>query len=417
MNLTGLKSKSVRAGLKANALHWAFVDRGVYLGYRRGRRGAAWYGRHGATVRQIGIADDALPANGGTVLDFSQALAKLKTQFAAEPGGKRAVVTVGDAFDAYARSYEAAGGRSKREHYKVKFTPLLDIKLAKLTKEDIEDWRQKLIETPPRARVKEGEEQKYRAMPDTEEARRKRMASVRQDFSVLKAALNQAFREGHVTSNRAWTTVRRLKPPEKPERSYLRSGEEVRIFVNACDEPSGFRNLFLGALLTGARVSELARLNIADYHADQKTLTIKTSKTGKPRHVPLTIEADQFFAALAAGHPPTDPLLPKIVRGQRRRWYASAQGPFIRAARQAVNMPDISFHSSRHTHISHLLMRHVAKEAIAKIVGHENTLQIENCYGHVSDKWVREQLDQSGLTFGIKPPATNVSALRSAKGR
>jgi integrase len=419
VSLAKLKSKAARAGLASDDIYWAFVGPSLYLGYRRGKKRSSWYGRLGTTVRQIALADDHLPADGSRVFDFAQASERLKQQFAAEPGnGSRAVVTVADAFDiSYAPRYAMSGKHpGSRAYYRAQLGPLLDIKLAKLTREDIEAWRQKLVETPPRKRICEGEEQTYRDMANTDEARRKRRATVNQVTSVLKAALNAAFQDGHVMSNRAWGTVKKLKGTRKPEPAFLRSDAEVRHFINACDEPSGFRTLFLAGLLTGARVSELARLNVSDYHADTRTLSIQISKTDQARAVPLTSEAEEFFAALAAGRPLNEPLLPKWVRGEPRRWYTSAQGRYVTQARQSANVdPRITFHAAtRHTFVSHALMRGMAKEAIAHVVGHQNTRMIEDVYGHITPSFVRQQLDQSAPRFGIKPP-TNVQPLKRRK--
>jgi hypothetical protein len=50
------------------------------------------------------------------------------------------------------------------------------------------------------------------------------------------------------------------------------------------------------ALLTGCRFRELAALATEDFNTDAGTITIRTSKSGKPRHVVLTDEGREFFA-------------------------------------------------------------------------------------------------------------------------
>jgi len=52
-----------------------------------------------------------------------------------------------------------------------------------------------------------------------------------------------------------------------------------------------------GALLSGARYSELARMHVADFHRDSGTLLVRTSKAGKVRHIELTAEGLDFFTA------------------------------------------------------------------------------------------------------------------------
>jgi integrase len=56
--------------------------------------------------------------------------------------------------------------------------------------------------------------------------------------------------------------------------------------VNAC--PPALRNLVRGALMTGARYSELCRLVVRDINLDARSAAIRESKGGKPRHLALT---------------------------------------------------------------------------------------------------------------------------------
>ena len=48
--------------------------------------------------------------------------------------------------------------------------------------------------------------------------------------------------------------------------------------------------LVRAALETGARYSELTRLEVADFNPDSGTIQIRQSKSGQPRHVTLTPE-------------------------------------------------------------------------------------------------------------------------------
>jgi len=63
--------------------------------------------------------------------------------------------------------------------------------------------------------------------------------------------------------------------------------------MNAAD--SEFRPLIQAALLTGCRYAEITRHEARDVNLDANTLTIRTSKSGKARHVVLTDEAARFF--------------------------------------------------------------------------------------------------------------------------
>src|SRR5262249_56031622 len=96
-----------------------------------------------------------------------------------------------------------------------------------------------------------------------------RRATANRVLTILKAALNFAFDEGRVSSNREWG--RRVKPFENVETARVRylQLDEARRLVNVTD--ATFRPMVTAALMTGARYGELARLTIADFNRDAGT--------------------------------------------------------------------------------------------------------------------------------------------------
>ena len=119
-------------------------------------------------------------------------------------------------------------------------------------------------------------------------------------LTVLKAALNHADRERRCTSDDAWRQVRAFREADAARLRYL-SDDEARRLTNVC--PADFRALVTAALLTGCRYGELTALIVADFNPDVGTIRIPVSKIGKPRHVVLTQEGRDFFAALIADRP------------------------------------------------------------------------------------------------------------------
>ena len=116
---------------------------------------------------------------------------------------------------------------------------------------------------------------------------------------MLKAILNHAYDEGHVSNRDAWG--RKLKPFRNVEVARVRylSIAEAERLINACN--AEFRALVRAALETGARYSELARLEVVDFNPDSGTIAVRKSKSGKPRHIILTEEGAAFFKAHCAG--------------------------------------------------------------------------------------------------------------------
>src|SRR5262249_21509416 len=149
---------------------------------------------------------------------------------------------------------------------------------------------------PPQARPKAGKPQ-FKPPPSTDENIRARRASANRVLTMLKAALNHAFDEGHVANRDAWG--RKLKPFHNVEVArvpYLAHAEASGL-VNAAAGDS--RPLVRAALETGCRYGELARLEVADFNADAGTVTIRKSKSSKPRHVILTPRAPTSSASIA----------------------------------------------------------------------------------------------------------------------
>ena len=133
---------------------------------------------------------------------------------------------------------------------------------------------------------------------DDPEAQRRRHATANRILTVLKAALNHAWREGKVASDDAWRRVAPFREADAARVRYL-DREECRRLVNA--SPVALRMIVRGALLSGARYSELARMHVADFHRDSGTLLVRTSKAGKVRHIELTAEGLEFFNEITAG--------------------------------------------------------------------------------------------------------------------
>jgi integrase len=177
---------------------------------------------------------------------------------------------------------------------------------------------------------------------------------------------------------------------------YLTEAECTRL-ANAC-EPA-FRNLVVGALLTGCRYSELTVMQVADFNPDAGVITVRTSKSGKPRHVVLTREGQRLLTALTAGKLGNDLI---FTRDGGAAWGKSHQTrPMIEACKHAKIKPEISFHVLRHTHGSTLAMRGVPMGVIAEQLGHADTRMTEKHYAHLAPSYVADTIRASFPELGI----------------
>ena len=418
-----LDTRTSRFKLKAQGLpHYRTIDPGLHLGYRRLRGGAGTWvvryykGRPAGTVgspyvtEAIASADDFSDANGVDVLTFAQAQGRARAQRDERSRSAAGVVgplTVAKAMEHYLVFLEDKRKSAVDAGYRYEAfikEPLGGIEVAALKAQQIRNWHSDLVKLAPRLRTRKGEEQQHRKIGKDADSKRRRQASANRTLTILKAALNMAWREGQVTSDAEW---RRVEPFENVDAARIRylKVEEAKRLINVC-EPD-FRRLVQAALETGCRYGELTRLTCADFNPDTGTIAIRTSKTGKPRHVVLTEEGQKFFAQVCAGRPGNQLA---FLKKDGSQWQKSNQKrPWDDAAERA-KIDGASFHTLRHTWASLAVMAGVPLLVVAENLGHSDTRMVEKHYGHMSKSHVAEAIRAGAPRFGFKPD-TKVAVL------
>jgi integrase len=377
------------------------IDTGLHLGYRKGKRGGKWVVRWYAgdgryKVLTIGTSDDAQDADGEIVLNFSHAQARARVLFVKsqreEMGldpAPRGSYTVRDVLDEYMIDYRARSDRATNTmllSINANILPDLgDIEIARLNRKMIRDWHQTLAKRPARLRTGQGQKQNLSDTPKTPDAIRQRRSTANKMLTILKAALNHAYKEGEIASDAAWASVKPFKRVDIAKIRYLTDSESRRL-VNAC--PDDLRAIVIGALLSGARYGELSNLRSDDFDADAKSIHIIESKSGKPRNIALTDEGVEFFSRLIAGNAGDDLVFRRRSGG---KWgHALQTRPIKLACKAAKISPEIGFHILRHTYASRLAMKGVHLTVIAKQLGHADTRMTEKHYAHLSANYVAD---------------------------
>jgi integrase len=420
-----LETRTARARLPTSPKpYFRRLEIGFHLGYRHLSDAGTWIARRFAQdgryrENRLGLADDTQDADGVSVLDYSQAQKAARDWWRSELRREDGYDTrsgpfvVADAVQDYLKAFERRGGKSVYDARRTAETHILPtlgtLQVAKLTSKRIEDWHHRVAEQAPRVRSKAGEKPKHREADNSAEGIRKRRATANRILTVLKAALNHAWKAGHVASDDAWRRVRPFKSVETARVRYLSQAECNRL-VNAC-KPD-FRNLVRGALLTGCRYSELSSLRVGDFNADAGVVTVRESKGGKPRHAVLTDEGRQFFGQHTAGKLAEELIFKRADGGAWRK--SHQKRPMLEACRRAKIKPAISFHGLRHTHGSMLAMRAVPMAVIAEQLGHTGTRMTEKHYAHLAPSYVADTIRAHFPTLGIagKP---NVIAIKPKK--
>ncbi len=411
--------------------YWRSIDAGAALGYRRGATAGVWVVRlakpgGGYGKATLGRADDSLAANGAEVFDYRAAVklaqdwiarqhritAGLETE--AQP---RTPYTVREAVADYLADYTTRGGKARRYvegTFEAHVLPALGGRpAASLSTADLSEWHRALAEAPARLRSKAlATERRVREVAeDDAEGRRARRSTANGVLTLLKAALNHAFRMGRVADDTTW---RRVRPFQKVSAARVRhlNDDEARRLANAC--PPDLRALVTAALLTGARYSELASLRVADLDDANGTVHIAESKGGKARHVALTDEGREFFRRAALGRAADAVLLP---RADGRRWNKSEQFRPMREACAAAGIaPAASFHILRHTYASRLAMRGVPIAVIAAQLGHADLRITTRHYAHLAPSYVADTIRATFGTLDLGSLSGSVVELRRNTG-
>jgi integrase len=416
-----IDSREARSKLKPRGKpYWRSIEQGAHLGYRRlkGKAGswcARYYvGEQTYEVEAVGTADDLSDADGVAMLSYWQAVEKVRDrrkQRAHDLAGVTGPYTVGQAIEDYVGWLDEKGksGYDARKRADAHILPELgEVEIAKLTTKQLHDWHVSLAKAAPRLRTKSGKKQQHRKRDedvDADEWKRKRRASANRTLTVLKAALNRAWRDGKVMTNAAWHRVEPFEAVDAARVRYLSVAEAQRL-INASEPP--FRRLVQAALQTGARYGELIRLTVADYNADAGTLHVRTSKSGKGRHVVLTDEGVAFFKSLCVGRAGSEIML---VKGDNKEaWHKSHQArPMTETCEHAKINPPIGFHVLRHTWASLAVMNGVPLLVVAKNLGHSDTRMVEKHYGHLAPSYIADAIRAGAPRFDAGRPSNVVS--------
>jgi len=404
---SSLKSRAARRRLAVRAKpYWQELEAGAHLGYIRKARSGPWLGRfyignQKYEQEQIGTADDFADADGVVVLDYPQAQTKVRTRLIERKHSAAGIVgplTVRAACESYLEFLEAHRKTAADTRYRFSafvYPELGDLEVAALKPDRLRAWLMALAKTPPRIRTARGKPQQHRNGKDSEFLRCRRVSANR-IRTILFAALNLAYRDGKVSSDAAWRQVAAFPGVDVARIRYLTVAEAQRL-MNAA--PPDFRQLLQAALATGCRYGELGRMEVQDFNPDAGTLQVRTSKSGKPRHIVLTEEGIAFFSLLTAGRPGGELLLRK---DDGTGWGKSHQDLRMRiACRRAGITPPAGIHVLRHTWASLAVMNGTPLMVVARNLGHRDTRMVELHYGHLAPSYVADAIRAGAPRFGI----------------
>jgi integrase len=396
-----LETRTARLKLRVRRKPHDFtsISPGIALGYRRCASAGRWVvkvadGHGGYWTKVVGIADDFEDTDGEHVLSWWQAQDKARALARGKDTGGARPATVAEAIadyerDLIARSASPANARRAR----ALLTPtLLSKPVALLTARELKHLRDGMVDKG--------------AKP----------ASVNRDMKGLKAALNLAAAHDERISNaRAWRTALAALPDAHTARNVILTDEQVLALIAAAyAESDAFGLLVETAAVTGARISQLARLEVGDLQTDR--VVMPSSRKGKGvkritrKPVPITADLAAKLTRAVGKRAPTDPLL---LRADGKAWRPENQDywlPFRNTVTRAGLDPKIvTLYALRHSSIVRALLAGVPTRVVA--VQHDTSVaMLERTYSaFIADH--SDAVGRRGLLNTAQTVAANVVAL------
>ena len=185
-------------------------------------------------------------------------------------------------------------------------------------------------------------------------------------YTVFTCALNDAVKDGYITSNPANQVKREEKKPIKAVdkmRDYL-TEQEVKMLINAKCGSNDIKRAFLFACFCGLRISDIEALTWGNIQEDkgQYFANLTMTKTRKALIVPLGANALQW--------------LPERKSKSRKifnlPYKSSIARTLARWTERAGIEKHVTFHTSRHTFATLLLTQGADLYTTSKLLGHTN---------------------------------------------
>ena len=392
--------------------YWTPISPGIHLGYRRNAGAGTWSVRvadGGAEwIKRIAVTDDLEPASPPAVLNYWQAVDAARTLARRQPGeaiDESRPFTVSEALTLYERDLVARRGSPYNSRHARLHLPsvILNKPVALLGATELRKWRDSLL------------------------AKGLAAGTVNRTKTGLRAALELAAAvDPRIANQRAWKVGLAALPDAHVARNViLDDGTVRRIVAAAYDHDRALGVMVEVAAVTGARLSQLSRLEVADLQGDggEPRLLMPLSAKGRTRNkrherrpVPITAALASVLKQEAAGRPSEAPLL---LRSNGEAWghgRSRHHRDDFRAVVEAAELdPDVvTLYALRHSSIVRQLLANTPIRIVATL--HDTSVKmIERSYSrHIAEH--TDALARRALLDTSRPcAAANVVPL--AKGR
>jgi len=348
--------------------YWQQISKGRFLGYRRTGSGGSW------VARMRGDDNKQRYHSLGSGLEFEDALKATNEWMEGMSGVNNHRYTLRNTVADYVKHLEINNSKQSSRDVKLRLNKhiparLMNTELSSLNTAQLKRLHNGMVKT-------EGDEEDERKSKD----------SANRVLAQLKAALNLAFRDGRVASDKEWSRVSAFKNVASSRKLFLTDEQVNTLLENTKD---GFYRLTKAGVLTGARYGELARVKVKDFDPLDGTIEL-TGKTGH-RICYLSDKAVIFFKGICKDRLPEAYLL---VKDDGTQWRKSHH---LRSMRETVKKAKLSrecvFYSLRHYHISKALLSGMPMQVVAENAG-TSVRMIEKHYGKFTRTDRRQMMNE-----------------------
>jgi len=379
--------------------YWTAISPGIHLGYRRNAGSGTWSVRvadSGAEwVKRIALADDLEPASPPAVLNYWSAIDAARALARRQPGeaiDESRPLTVSEALTLYEKDLISRGGSPYNSKHARLHLPasILSKPVVMLGATELTKWRDSLL------------------------AKGLAPSTVNRTKTGLRAALELAAKhDPRIGNQRAWKVGLAALPDSHRARNIILDDATARRVVAAAYEHDRALGLMTEtAAVTGARLSQMARLEVGDLQADraEPRLLMPCSAKGRMRNkrherrpVPITQSLAAVLKQEAKGRPADAPLL---LRSNGERWGHGRSRHHrndFRAVVEAAGLdPDeVTLSALRHSSIVRQLVANTPIRIVATL--HDTSVKmIERTYS----RYIAEHTDALArkALLQIEPP-------------
>lgn len=234
-------------------------------------------------------------------------------------------------------------------------------------------------------------------------------SSLRNIRATLRAALNQAWKEGLIEQNVAAKVTPPKVQPKEP--THLEPGEAAYFLESI--EGHHLAPFFAFALSTGLRLGEATGLRWEDVDFERRTASIrvqlqrvdgklvhkslKSASSRRDLHLPdLAIEALESARGFQLVETPLNPLDLVFLNSEGRPLDAKYVDKHLKAVLVRANLKPLSFHKLRHTAATLMVAAGVELHQVAKHLGHSQISLTANLYAHGVSESERKAADTLG---------------------